>query len=491
MGKLKNIKSGMRVVLTTIILFAASVPTFAGWRIVIDRNCIATVGANLASQKLIEGQHNQRLDSIASKKRKVELYTVSMATIKELYKLSMENISGFGTESLYYKEIGSCAFDILKDVPELIETVGKAKFTNKLLCLNELGNLVAETQQLVGNFVNIVNNAKVQNPLKGEATAERKSDGYNLLDRYERLTLANRIYTDLTKIRYKVEGMMLMAQYATADDLFFAIDPEGWANDHEEPCRQPRPVMERTCGFQLLNLTTRAMKQYNKAIISFCMAVAVLSLPLRVSAGVIPKDLPTIEALIALHKAVKKDEDKAMQRVAASFGEQSLVTKGAGKFNEVRTTLNTKLDNAHSYLVLAGAISATANALYQLVKEYKDFTSNTFGHVSKKPFVTWYYADANLAISREVKHCYKLYASVAASGINLMKASMDEKLNLVMTLKSTIDRARYIIDNANLYCYLITDCGWKPDYIWEILNSEVKDEIAKTVIDKWNKGYES
>lgn len=230
MGKLKNIKSGMRVVLTTIILFATSVPTFAGWRIVIDRNCIATVGANLASQKLIEGQHNRRLDSIASKKQKVELYTVSMATIKELYKLSMENISGFGTESLYYKEIGSCAFDILKDVPELVSTVGKARFANKLLCLNELGNLVAETQQLVGNFVNIVNNAKVQNPLKGEATAERKSDGYNLLDRYERLTLANRIYTDLMEIRYKVEGMMLMAQYATADDLFFAIDPEGWAN---------------------------------------------------------------------------------------------------------------------------------------------------------------------------------------------------------------------------------------------------------------------
>lgn len=77
MGKLKAILLGT-------FLFAASVPTFAGWRIVIDRNCIATVGANLASQKLIEGQHNQRLDSIASKKQKVELYTVSMATIKEL-----------------------------------------------------------------------------------------------------------------------------------------------------------------------------------------------------------------------------------------------------------------------------------------------------------------------------------------------------------------------------------------------------------------------
>lgn len=208
----------------------ASIPVSAGWKVVIDKNCIKVVAANTASQKLIEDQHNQRLDSIASKKQKVELYSVSMATIKELYKLTMENVSGFGTESLYYKEIGTCAFDILKDVPELISTVNKAKFKNKLACLTELGGLVMETQQLVGNFVNIVNNAKVQNPLKGQGTAERKSDGYNLLDRYERLSLANRIYTDLMEIRYKVEGMMLMAQFATANDLFFAIDPEGWAN---------------------------------------------------------------------------------------------------------------------------------------------------------------------------------------------------------------------------------------------------------------------
>lgn len=202
----------------------------AGWKVVIDKNCVKVVTSNTASQKLIENQHNQRLDSIASKKKKVELYSVSMATIKELYKLTMENVSGFGTESRYYKEIGSCAFDILKDVPELIKIVNQAKFTNKLYCLTELGGLVMETQQLVGNFVNIVNNAKVQNPLKGQGTAEKKNDGYNLLDRYERLTLTNTIYTGLMEIRYKVEGMMLMAQYATVNDLFFAIDPEGWAN---------------------------------------------------------------------------------------------------------------------------------------------------------------------------------------------------------------------------------------------------------------------
>lgn len=220
----------LRFSIISVLLATVTTQVFAAWKVVIDKNCIKVVSSNLASQKLIEGQHNQRLNSIAEKKKKVELYTVSMATIKELYKLTMQNVSGFGTESKYYKEIGLCAYDILKDVPELIQTVSKAKFSNKLLCLNELGNLVTETQQLVGNFVNIVNNTTVQNPLKGQGTAEKKSDGYNMLDRYERLSLANSIYSGLLEIRYKVEGMILMAQYATANDLFFAIDPEGWAN---------------------------------------------------------------------------------------------------------------------------------------------------------------------------------------------------------------------------------------------------------------------
>ena len=106
--------------------------------------------------------------------------------------------------------------------------------------------------------------------------------------------------------------------------------------------------------------------------------------------------------------------------------------------------------------------------------------------MSNKPFVAWYYADANVAIAREIKHAQKLYATVAASGINLMKASMDEKMNLIMSLKDTIENARRIIDNANLYCFLVTDCCWKPDYIWEILTSSVKDEIVTAVVNKWN-----
>ena len=216
--------------LLMLLVLAGSFQSKAAYKVVMDPYCLKAVTTNLATQKAIEDQHNNRLDSIRAKQQKIELYSATMATVKELYKLTMENVAGFGTESKYYIEIGLCAYDIIRSVPELTKTVFKAKFPNKALCLNELGNLTAETRQLVSDFVNIVNNGKIKNPLKSDSEDNDKNDGYNFLDRYDRLTMANKIYTDLLEIRYKVQGMMALAQYATKEDLFFAIDPEGWAN---------------------------------------------------------------------------------------------------------------------------------------------------------------------------------------------------------------------------------------------------------------------
>ena len=143
-------KVKFKSLLALLLILTTATPSFAIWKVVTDPHCLKVVTTNLATQKAIEGQHNHRLDSIASKKKKLELYTVSMATIKELYKVTLENVKGFGTESKYYTEIGRCAYDIILDVPELVKTVNKAKFSNKLMCLNELGNLVVETQRLVG-----------------------------------------------------------------------------------------------------------------------------------------------------------------------------------------------------------------------------------------------------------------------------------------------------------------------------------------------------
>ena len=225
-----------RIILAIVAMLTAG-QAHAAWRVVIDPWTTGAVTANAASQDLIESQHNARLDSINSKQQKLMQYTATMATIKELYKMSMENVSGFGAESQYYVEIGATVAEIFKDVPIVLQYMGKSPGKNYVICLNEIMNIVLETESLVKDFVDIVNNGKIQNPIKKtkgvpnvNAPASGQGDGYNFIDRYERLTLANRIYTHLLEIRYKMEAITMMCQYCSdMNNLLLAIDPDSWA----------------------------------------------------------------------------------------------------------------------------------------------------------------------------------------------------------------------------------------------------------------------
>ena len=200
-----------------------------------------------------------------------------------------------------------------------------------------------------------------------------------------------------------------------------------------------------------------------------------------------PQDFPTIEALISLHEMIKGEEDAARDKIAVSFGEQSLVTKGANKFNDARTTLDSKLSNGYSYVLLAASLSYTASSMYKLIQEYSEFAQLSVQYSTKKPMVAWYFAEANHACSREIKNIKALYLTMTASGLNVMKASMDEKLNLVNSIKTSIDTMRGIIDSAYCWASIVAVGGFHYDYIWDILNSEVTDEIATGLINQWNK----
>lgn len=227
------------------------------------------------------------------------------------------------------------------------------------------------------------------------------------------------------------------------------------------------------------------MKSY--VLIILALIISISGKCYAVDWSVVPNDLPTIETLISLHKCLKKDEDKALERITTSHAEHVNINDVTKKFNDVRTTLDTKMNNVYSYIILATAIAGTATDLYEMIKEYKDFTVNTFKYVQKKPFIAWYYTNANLSIAREVKHCKDIYLAMAESGMNLLRSTMKEKFQLIYTLKAEIVKIRYIIYKANSYCELMILGGWKPMYIWEILNSDVVDQIARGVINRWDK----
>ena len=94
--------SNRRYAITAAMLLFATSQAFAGWRVVYDPWTTGQVSANTTAQKLIEDKHNERLDTISEKQKKILQYTATMEGIKELYHLTMTNVRGFGEESAYY-----------------------------------------------------------------------------------------------------------------------------------------------------------------------------------------------------------------------------------------------------------------------------------------------------------------------------------------------------------------------------------------------------
>lgn len=200
-----------------------------------------------------------------------------------------------------------------------------------------------------------------------------------------------------------------------------------------------------------------------------------------------PADMPTILALINLHKKMAKAEDASVNQVNTSYIEQQLVTDNATKFNDVRTTLNTKLNNAHQWIVLAAAMSKTTLDVGSTVKEYIQFTKLMGKNLLRKPQVAWYFAEANYNVSKRVSLLKKSVALLVASETNILKASMDERMEIIFNIQEQVAIIRGIINQALFWSRCVAIGGFKYDYIWDILNSEVYTGIANDIINSWNK----
>ena len=235
--------SNRRYVITAAMLLLATSQAFAGWRVVYDPWTTGQVSANTTAQKLIENKHNERLDTISEKQKKILQDTATMEGIKELYHLTMTNVRGFGEESAYYKEIFLLSADILSGIPTVTKYIASNPVKNYVLCLNELSDIVIETEGLIHDFIDVVNNGKIKlpdNPIirqkipnGGGRYNMGQGDGYNFMDRYTRLTLANKIYSRLLEMKYKMDVMVMMCQFGTWGEVFFAIDPESWASVYQ------------------------------------------------------------------------------------------------------------------------------------------------------------------------------------------------------------------------------------------------------------------
>lgn len=237
MGKTRR----LMIVLTIMLAYTNSAK--AAWvKVVYDKSATAAVTANTGFQGMIESKHNTCLDSIRSKQAKIMSYTASMESIKELYRMSMQNISGFGEETAYYKQMAENFLQIPGNTAKAVKAITRCPGINYVNSLNEIVNIQAEVVGLIEDFVDIVNNGKVDLSAftSGKSNDKLsvllrkarlgKGDGYNFLDRYDRLTLANKILSHIVDINTRLQQIVYICEFcSTFSNLMYSIDPLTWA----------------------------------------------------------------------------------------------------------------------------------------------------------------------------------------------------------------------------------------------------------------------
>ena len=207
--------------------------------------------------------------------------------------------------------------------------------------------------------------------------------------------------------------------------------------------------------------------------------------PYTGQAGILPHDLPTIEALIDQHKECMSAEDASNRQLAAKAAIKDMVKDVAQKYDDVKSILDKKSNDAMSYLALAAEMSRCVTNTVRLTKEYSEFTRFAAAHASSKPMVAWYTLEANNKVYKEIKNIRKMYLAVAATGTNFFRATNKERMNIIWTLNESIIRMRDVIQQAYMWCDLLVGGYVHEDHIWEILNSSVLEDIGKTVINEW------
>lgn len=227
------------------------------------------------------------------------------------------------------------------------------------------------------------------------------------------------------------------------------------------------------------------MEQPCKIRIVLLLLASVFVSNMRIHAAIVPDDVLTIEALVDVHKRMKKAEDLAVLELTTIEETHSLTERATTAVNKTRTVLNKRLSDANSYISLALQLTNVTLKVKNLIENYADFTKYTYQHALSQPLTLAYYTNANIKIKREVELIGKMVAGFSAAGINLLKATMQEKYMVLGQIDNAVLKINMIINHANLVCRGMQKTGIRMYHVKELLSDKTNKEITDKLIALW------
>lgn len=220
------------------------------------------------------------------------------------------------------------------------------------------------------------------------------------------------------------------------------------------------------------------------------MMLMSFTVSIKAASYAIPADLPTIEQLQELHKLFSKAEEEAKNKVETSSGIQGFITDNTNKFKEARDVWDSKLQMANQWVSLASILGNISLETVDLTKDYAEYTKLMAKNIVKKPIIDFYYAQTNYEIVQFIKLAQKQLATLFLSTGDVLKASMEERLTMALSIEGVINHVHDMISQSLWWCQAVDSRIIKVDYFWEIINSDFLHDLSQQAISDWKKECE-
>lgn len=211
-------------------------------------------------------------------------------------------------------------------------------------------------------------------------------------------------------------------------------------------------------------------------------ALIVFLLPVQAKAV---DDLITLEAFVQLHIMTSNKEKEARTRLANLGGVQVVTTQEASGFKEKVETLHERVKVAQSWIMLATSLSDLGLQILDVEKDVRAFVTDFAPLAQKSPFGPVLYANAVYRIEELTKKALARMASLEMTNLDLLRATMKQRLNMVYYVKGILSQIQGIIRDTLFHCRYMTGKEHIVYNIREIINSEAGKAAMKAAVQFW------
>ena len=84
----------------------------------------------------------------------------------------------------------------------------------------------------------------------------------------------------------------------------------------------------------------------------------------------------------------------------------------------------------------------------------------------RKPQIAWYFAETNYNVAKRISLLKNSITLLVASETNILKASLDERIEVIYNIQEQIAVIRSLINQALFWSKCVSLGGFRYDYIW-------------------------